>query len=174
MESTFVCRKREIERSFLCVKLTIDNFAANLVEKLIYSVNVLIGRGFNGELAVGHVLPQVLCKDCWDGSICGQVTLASNNDNKHLLLLALQVIIPLAQLVKGLLIIDGIAENTDTGVSEEEMGKVVDRGITSCIPNIQLDFMLVHLDQFGVVLNHICSLLGLAFLRATLHEGADD
>ena len=113
-------------------------------------------------------------EDSRNGSISGQVAFASDDNNEHLVLLALKVIVPFAKLVKRLLIINGVAEDSDTGISKEEVSKVVDRSITSCIPNIELEFVLVDLDELSVVLNHIGSLLGLASLGTSLHEGADD
>ena len=58
-------------------------------------------------------------------SVRGQITFTTHDDNEHLLVLALQVLVPLAELVKRLLIIDGIAEDTDTCISQEQMRKIV-------------------------------------------------
>ena len=159
--------------SFLVI-LSIDDFTADLGEKLINRVDVLVRWGFNCKLAVGHVLLEVLCKDCGYGSVCGQITLASNDNNEHLLILALEVLIPFTELVKRLLIIDGVTENSNAGIGEEEVSKVMNGGVTSCIPNIQLHFLVVYLNELGVVLNHIGSGHSFTFLRVSLHERAND
>ena len=91
-------------------------------------------------------------EDCWYSSALCQITFASNDDNEHLSRLAFQMLVPLAELVERLLIIDSVAEHSNTGIGEEEVSQVVDRGVASSIPNIELHSMLVHIDKFSIVL----------------------
>ena len=143
---------RWIYRSFLSVVLSFDDFFANLGEELINCVHVLISRGFNRELAIGHVLLEVLREDCGYSSALCQITFAPNDDNEHFSRLALQMFVPLAELVERLLIIDSVAEHSNTGIREEEVSQVMDGGITSSIPNIELHSMFVNVDKFSIVL----------------------
>lgn len=62
------------------------------------------------------------------------------------------MLVPLAELVERLLIIDSVAEHSNTSISEEEVSQVVDRGVASGIPNIELHSMLVNVDKFSIVL----------------------
>ena len=62
------------------------------------------------------------------------------------------MIVPLAELIERLLIIDGVTEHSDASIGEEEVSQVVDGSITSSIPNIELHFMLINLDQLCIVL----------------------
>ena len=62
------------------------------------------------------------------------------------------MLVPLAELVERLLIIDSVAEHSNTGICEEEVSQVVDRGVASGIPNIELHSMLVNVDKFSIVL----------------------
>ena len=143
---------RWICRSFLSVVLSFYDFFANLVEELINCVHVLISWGFNRELAIGHILLEVLREDCGYSSALCQITFAPNDDNEHFSRLALQMLVPLAELVERLLIIDSVAQHSNTGIVQEEVSQVVDRGVASSIPNIELHLVIANVDKFSIVL----------------------
>ena len=138
--------------SLLSVISSFDDFAADLGEKLIYRMNVLIGRSFNCEFAIWYILREVLRENFRYGSVPSKVTLASHDDDEHLWLLALKMIVPLTKLVERIFIIDGIAEDSNSSIFEEEVSQVVDGCITSSIPNIKLNFLIVYCDELCVIL----------------------
>ena len=94
-----------------------------------------------------------MCEDCRHRSALCQITFAPDDDDEHISRFALQMLVPLAELIERLLIIDSIAEHANAGIGEEEVSQVVDGGIASSIPNVELNFMfVVNIDELSIVL----------------------
>ena len=66
-----------------------------------------------------------------------QVFFVTKNDAKHVLLVA-NMLGPVVELIVWGLTVDGIAEDSDSCVSNEEMGQVEDRIVSGRVPNMQL------------------------------------
>ena len=148
----------DLRRSSLVIA-AFDDLAANLFEKLSNWFDVLVCRSIRNELAVWESIFESRGKGSRNSTVCCQVRLVSYDHNKEILLMWLQMLSPLCQLIKWVLIIDRVDEDADSCIFYEHVHQVVHLRITGRIPDIELKsvrFTLTILNvlNLGVVLNH--------------------
>jgi len=106
----------------------------------------------------------------------GQVTPCANQNQEDVVsaLIAYQLV-PLVHIVKRSPIVNAVAENANLDISEEEMGQIFNFLVTSCIPNIQLQLLLLvvisrEFDHFSEILHSVCHLFSTTALGCVVHE----
>ena len=152
----------------------------DLGEQVLDRLDILIGRRLHGETAVVDLLLHLLCVVVGHSTVFSQIALASDNHDEHLVLaLVLDVICPLSQLIVAALIINGIAEDSDLGTVAEHVRQVMDLLVTSRVPNVQRQLVIVtclvlNIDDLGVVLDGVRAILLLALYGGFAEERVYD
>ena len=161
------------------IESSVDDLTSDLVEKLLDCVDIFECWRLDCEPTIRNIFFKFIGEDGGHGAVRGQITLATNDDYKHVILTIFEVFGPLIQLIKGVLIINWVAEDADLSISQEKMGQVVDLRFACCVPNVKLELMILilfigHADDLCEVLDDFSSFFSLSSLRITIHEDIDD
>ena len=84
---------------------------------------------------------------------------------------------PLVQIIEALLRVDSVDEDADLHIANEQVCQVMHVPVASCIPNVQLDAVLLasdhYFDYLAKVRDHRCSQSRIV-LWLPFHECLDD
>ena len=127
-------------RSDLHIVAFVDDGFTNLLEKILNSLDVLIGTRLDRDLTVGHFLLQAVLVVLWHRSIVCQILFVSDHDTKHALLV-FDMLSPIKELIVGSLVVNRVAQHGTSGAFHEEMRNIVHLGITCSIPNAKSQLM---------------------------------
>ena len=158
---------------------TVYDLTTHLIKKLLDCIDILEGWRLDCELAIRNIFFKFLGENGGHGPVRGQITLATNDDYKHIFLTIFQMFSPLVQLIKWVLIINWVAEDAHLSIPQEKMSQIMDLGFTSCVPNVELKLMILILfvgntNDLCEVLDDFSRLFSLATLRISIHEDIDN
>ena len=85
------------------------DFSADLVKQLMDRVYVLKSTCLDRELAIRYLILQSFRKNGRYSPILGEIAFAADDYDEHFALFVLEVLRPLGQLLKAVLVVDGVA-----------------------------------------------------------------